>query len=267
MMALVQPLLINLAAIMAAMVLLWRISVAIKDVSFIDAVWAYGMVGLTLLTAALLPGGPVGPHSWAILFLTVIWGLRLGTHLLIRWRRLGRDPRYDRIVGGAMKKKGWSFSKTALIMVFATQGPLLWTVSLPAQAGLLSDAGGAIGGIGAIGIALAVIGIGFESLGDLQLEAFRGNPANHGKALDTGLWRYTRHPNYFGDACTWWGIWLVAISGGAGLWTAIGPVFLTFTLVKWSGAALLEKGLKKTRPGYAEYIAKTSSFIPWPPKK
>jgi steroid 5-alpha reductase family enzyme len=146
------------------------------------------------------------------------------------------------------------------------QGPLLWTVSLPAQVGLLSDAGGPIGGIGAIGIALAVIGISFESLGDLQLEAFRRNPASHGKVLDTGLWRYTRHPNYFGDACAWWGIWLVAISGGAGLWTAVGPLFLTFTLVKWSGAALLEKGLKKTRPEYAEYIAKTSSFIPWPPK-
>ena len=265
-MALVQPLLVNLAAIMVAMLVLWQISVAIKDVSFIDAVWAYGMVGLTLLTAVLMPGSPVGPHSTALLLLTVIWGLRLGTHLLIRWRRLGRDPRYDRIVGGTMKAKGWSFSKTSLIMVFAMQGPLLWTVSLPAQVGLLSDAGGPIGGIGLIGIALAVIGISFESLGDLQLEAFRRNPASHGKVLDTGLWRYTRHPNYFGDACTWWGLWLVAISGGAGLWTAVGPLFLTFTLVKWSGAALLEKGLKKTRPEYAEYIAKTSSFIPWPPK-
>ena len=149
-MALVQPLLVNLAAIMVAMLVLWQISVAIKDVSFIDAVWAYGMVGLTLLTAVLMPGSPVGPHSTALLLLTAIWGLRLGTHLLIRWRRLGRDPRYDRIVGGTMKAKGWSFSKTSLIMVFAMQGPLLWTVSLPAQVGLLSDAGGPIGGIGLI---------------------------------------------------------------------------------------------------------------------
>ncbi|MFZ4690656.1 MAG: DUF1295 domain-containing protein [Polymorphobacter sp.] len=262
----ISALAINLGAIMLAMLLLWRVSVALKDASFIDAVWAYGMVGLALLSAAQLPGGPRGPHGWALLMLVTIWGLRLGTHLLLRWRRLGIDPRYERIIGGTMKQRGWSFSKASLVMVFAMQGPLLWLVSMPAQAGILADTGAAIGALGSIGIALAVIGIGFESLGDLQLEAFRNDPASHGKVLDTGLWRYTRHPNYFGDACTWWGIWLVAIGAGAGLWTIAGPVFLTFTLVKWSGAALLEKGLKKKRPDYAAYIARTSSFIPWPPK-
>lgn len=266
MMALVQPLVINLLAIMAVMLLLWRYSVAIEDVSFIDAVWAYGMVGLALLSV-VQAGGAQGPHGWALLALTALWGLRLGTHLLLRWRKLGRDPRYDRIVGGTMKAKGWSFSKTALIMVFAMQGPLLWIVSMPAQAGILADGGAPLGGLAMAGIVLAVIGIGFETIGDAQLNTFRADPASHGKVLDTGLWRYTRHPNYFGDACTWWGIWLVATGAGAGLWTIAGPVFLTFTLVKWSGAALLEKGLKKKRPGYAEYIAKTSSFIPWPPKK
>ncbi len=265
MMALVQPLVINLLAIMAVMMLLWRYAVAIEDVSFIDAVWAYGMVGLALLSV-VQAGGAQGPHGWALLALTALWGLRLGTHLLLRWRKLGRDPRYDRIVGGTMKAKNWSFSKTALIMVFAMQGPLLWIVSMPAQAGILADAGAPLGGLAMAGIILAVIGIGFETIGDAQLNAFRADPASHGKVLDTGLWRYTRHPNYFGDACTWWGIWLVAIGAGAGLWTIAGPVFLTFTLVKWSGAALLEKGLRKKRPGYDEYIARTSSFIPWPPK-
>ncbi|KAB2848132.1 MAG: DUF1295 domain-containing protein, partial [Sphingopyxis terrae] len=101
-----------------------------------------------------------------------------------------------------------------------------------------------------------------------QLDAFRKNPANKGKVLDTGLWRYTRHPNYFGDALTWWGIWLIAAD--IGLWAAvasvIGPVFLTFTLTRWSGKALLEKGLHKTRPGYADYVQRTSGFFPWPPK-
>ena len=260
-----HALLINLAAIMAAMMVLWRVSVAIKDVSFIDAVWAYGMVGLALLTAVLM-GGPQGPHGWALLLVVLAWGLRLGTHLLLRWRRLGRDPRYDRIIGGTMKQRGWSFAVTSLVMVFLMQGPLLWFVSMPAQAGLLADSGGAIGPLGWLGIALGVIGIGFESIGDLQLEAFRKNAANKGKVLDTGLWRYTRHPNYFGDACAWWGVWLIAISAGAEVWTIASPLFLTWTLNKWSGAALLEKGLKKTRPGYAEYVARTSTFVPWPPK-
>jgi steroid 5-alpha reductase family enzyme len=256
---------LNLAAIVVVMLLLWRYAVAINDVSFIDAVWAYGMVGLAVHTVFQV-GGVHGPHGWALLLLTGVWGVRLGTHLLLRWRRLGRDPRYDRIVGGAMKARNWSFSKTALIMVFMMQGPLLWLVSMPAQAGILADDGGPIGPLAIAGIVLALVGIGFETIGDRQLDAFRADPANHGKVLDTGLWRYTRHPNYFGDACTWWGIWLVAIGAGAGLWTIAGPVFLTFTLVKWSGAALLEKGLRKKRPGYDDYIARTSSFIPWPPK-
>jgi steroid 5-alpha reductase family enzyme len=109
----------------------------------------------------------------------------------------------------------------------------------------------------------------FETIGDAQLNAFRANPANKGKVLDTGLWRYTRHPNYFGDCCVWWGIWLAAASAGplVALASLPGPLFLTFTLTKWSGKPLLEKGLAKTRPGYADYVARTSGFIPWPPKK
>ena len=137
-------------------------------------------------------------------------------------------------------------------------------VSLSLYASVSGQA--AMGWLDVAGLLLAASGILIETLADLQLGRFRAQSGNEGRVMDRGLWRYSRHPNYFGDACTWWGIWLVAISGGAGLWTAVGPLFLTFTLVKWSGAALLEKGLKKTRPEYAEYIAKTSSFIPWPPK-
>ena len=192
MMPMFQALAINLAAIMLAMLALWRASVAIKDVSFIDAVWAYGMVGLALLTALLMPGGPRGPLGWALLVLVLGWGLRLGTHLLLRWRRHGRDPRYERIIGGAMDKRGWSFAKASLLLVFALQGPLLWFVSMPAQVGLLADSGATIGPLGWLGIGVAIVGIGFESIGDRQLEAFRRNPHNKGKVLDIGLWRYTR---------------------------------------------------------------------------
>jgi steroid 5-alpha reductase family enzyme len=113
-----------------------------------------------------------------------------------------------------------------------------------------------------------LVGIGFETIGDAQLDRFRKDPANKGKVLDTGLWRYTRHPNYFGDALTWWGLWLIAADIGPwiALASVIGPLFLTFTLTKWSGKALLEKGLHKTRPDYAAYVQRTSGFIPWPPK-
>ncbi len=256
---------VNLAAIVAAMLLLWRHAVAIRDASFVDVVWAYGMVGLVALTALRLPGGPAGPQGWLLLGLVMLWGLRLGTHLLQRWRRLGRDPRYERLLGAAMARRGWSFATAALVMVFALQGPLLWFVCLPAQMGLLADSGAPPGPLALAGAALALFGVGFETLGDRQLEAFRRNPANHGRVLDTGLWAWTRHPNYFGDACAWWGIWLVGIAAGAGLWTVAAPLFLTWTLNKWSGAALLEKGLHKSKPGYADYVARTSAFLPLPP--
>jgi steroid 5-alpha reductase family enzyme len=262
---------LNLAVLMVALLILWQVAVRIRDVSFIDAVWAYGMVGLALFTAFSAGFDRLPPAGLALLSLTALWGSRLGTHLLLRWRRLGRDPRYDRIVGRAMEKNGWSFAVASLLIVFLLQGPLLWFVSMPAQLGILAapnhDGGGALNGLAMAGIALALGGIAFETIGDAQLEAFRKDPANKGQVMDRGLWRYTRHPNYFGDACAWWGIWLVAASVGAGPYTIASPVLLTWMLMKWSGAPILEKGLTKTRPGYADYIARTSGFVPWPPKE
>lgn len=260
------PLLLhNLALIFGVMILLWGVAVAIKDVSFIDAVWPMGMV--LLASATFWLSGAASPASALLLMLTALWGLRLGIHLFIRWRRNGVDPRYAKIMESAERKKGWSFAKTALLQVFLLQGPLLFMVCLPAQIGIWR--GGSLNALALLGALIALIGIAFETIGDWQLEQFRANPANRGKVLNTGLWRYTRHPNYFGDACTWWGIWLVALSTGldVGLASLIGPLFLNFTLVKWSGAAMLERGLKKTRPEYADYIARTSSFFPLPPKK
>ena len=266
-MTMIVDLLINLAVLMVAMVALWGVSVAIKDVSFIDAVWAYGMVALALFTAWRMTGqGDLSPTGWLLAGLTTLWGLRLGTHLLLRWRRLGRDPRYDRILGGAMEKNGWSFAFTSLVIVFLLQGPLLWFVSLPAQVGIFASAGQGIAPLAWLGAALALTGIAFETIGDAQLEAFRKDPANKGQVMDKGLWRTTRHPNYFGDALTWWGIWLVSASTGSGLWTIASPILLTWMLNKWSGAPILEKGLKKTRPGYADYVARTSGFVPWWPR-
>ncbi len=257
---------ITLAAVVGLMVLCWRYSVSIRDVSFIDAIWAYGMV-FAVTVAAILNGGPAGPAGWALIVLVGLWGLRLGTHLITRWRRLGRDPRYEKILGHAIEKQGMSFAKAAWFRAFGMQGPLLWGVSLPAQAGVLADGGAPLPLWGVAGAAIALFGIAFESIGDAQLEAFRADPASKGQVMDKGLWRYTRHPNYFGDFTAWWGIFIVGIAAGAPWWTILGPLFLSFTLTRWSGAPLLEHSLKKRRPGYEDYIRRTSGFFPLPPKK
>lgn len=258
-------LLINLAVDAVMMLALWGVAAAIRDVSFIDAVWGLGMAVLAAASWLQLPDP--GLRATLILAMTVIWGTRLAVHLFTRWRAHGEDPRYARMLGKARDQGRYAVA--ALTVVFAPQALLLFLTSLPAQLGILASPEGAeIGLIGMAGFALWLAGMVFEVLGDAQLKAFRADPANKGKVLDTGLWRYTRHPNYFGDTCVWWGIWLAAAD--AGMWVALaslpGPLFLTFTLTKWSGKPLLEKGLNKTRPGYAEYVKRTSGFIPWPPK-
>ena len=259
---------INFAGLLAVILLLWGLSVVIRDVSFIDAFWAFGMV--LLAWGAAWQVGADAPHAKLLLGLTSLWGLRLAIHLGVRWATHGEDPRYTKILARTMETKKWSWGKAALLTVFLTQAPLLFLTCLPAQIGIWASAGhpASVGIIGWIGAAAALTGIAFETIGDAQLDRFRKDPANKGQVLDTGLWRYTRHPNYFGDALTWWGIWLIVadLGWGAALASVIGPIFLTFTLTKWSGKALLEKGLHKTRPAYADYVARTSGFIPWPPK-
>lgn len=261
---------INFAGLILVILGLWLIARAIRDVSFIDAFWAFGMVLLAWGSAAL--AGADALRTNLLLGLVTLWGLRLGLHLLRRWRAQGEDPRYQKILGGVMKQYGWSWGTAALVMVFLMQAPLLFITCLPVQIGIFAGAADPampIGVLGWIGALAALTGIAFESIGDAQLAAFRRNPANQGRVLDTGLWRYTRHPNYFGDALTWWGIWVLAADAGrwAALASVIGPLFLTFTLTRWSGKALLERGLLKTRSGYADYVQRTSGFIPWPPKQ
>lgn len=254
-------LLINLLAALGAMALLWLVALRLRDVSFIDAVWPIGMVFMAWLTLARLD--PFGPRVTLILILVTLWGLRLGGHLFLRWWKSGEDPRYAKMLA---KAKNWPL--VTLTKVFLLQGVLFWLVSLPAQIGIALPYR-ELGVIAAIGAALTLIGIAFESVGDWQLTQFRTDPENKGKVMDRGLWRYTRHPNYFGDACVWWGLWLIAAET-LSLWalaSIVGPIFLTFTLIRWSGAALLEHGLKKSRPDYANYIDRTSAFIPWPPKR
>jgi len=255
---------INFAILAAIMTALWLYCVRIRDVSVIDAFWPLGMVILAGTTALMTDGAPM--RSLVLTGLTAVWGLRLSVHLFRRWRAHGIDPRYAAILGRLMDRKGWSFAKASFIQVFAMQCVLLILVCLPAQLGQLAATPATIGMIGWVGISLAVTGILFESVGDAQLTAFRNNPANKGKVLDTGLWRYTRHPNYFGDVCTWWGIWLVAAETTTGLYAVIGPVILTILLTRVSGVPMLEHRLKKNRPDYEAYLRRTSAFFPWPPR-
>jgi len=262
----VEALLINAAVAAGTLLVGWLVAVRIRDVSFIDAIWGGGMA--VLAVASWLQLDEPGDRASLIAAMAAVWGLRLFWHLYTRWRGHGEDVRYARMLGKA-KEQG-RFAQAALTKVFGPQAVLLYITCLPAQLGVLSgEAPAAIGPLALAGAALWLLGMVFESVGDAQLKAFRANPANKGKVLDTGLWRYTRHPNYFGDCCVWWGIWLAAASAGplVALASLPGPLFLTFTLTKWSGKPLLEKGLAKTRPGYADYVARTSGFIPWPPKK
>ncbi len=261
-----EALLINAALAAGLLLALWLVAVRIGDVSFIDAVWGGGMALLAL--ASWLQLAHPGARAHLIMAMAFVWGTRLALHLFIRWRQNGEDARYARML--AKPRAAGHFARAALMVVFAPQAVLLYVTCLPAQLGVLAAMSLApIGVLALAGLALWLTGMVFEAVGDWQLTRFRADPANRGKVLDTGLWRYTRHPNYFGDACVWWGIWLASCEGGwpvalAGL---PGPLFLTFTLTRWSGKPLLEAGLAKTRPGYSEYVARTSGFIPWPPKQ
>ncbi len=256
-----QILLSNFILLMACMLVLWLISIPVRDVSFVDTFWAAGFIIVAGATYAMTGGGT--ERRKLLLLITAIWGARLATYLFLRWRREGPDGRYVSL----LKKAPGNVHMQSLKKVFLIQGPLLWTVSLPVQLGQIQVEPSSLGILTWFGTALAVVGIFFEAIGDHQMSAFKSDPDNQGKVMDQGLWRYTRHPNYFGDCCVWWGLFLLAAETSLGRWSLIGPVLITWILVRWSGVPLLERRLQRTRPGYVEYLQQTSSFIPWPPAK
>jgi steroid 5-alpha reductase family enzyme len=244
----------------ASMLALWCVSVAMRDASIVDVFWGPGFALIGGAAWWLGSGGDAGRRALATL-LVGLWGLRLGIYLA--WRNLGHgeDPRYQ-----AMRRRaGGRFWITSLFTVFGLQCLLMWFVSLPVQAVHVSP-GGPLSPLDAAGAALALVGLLFETVGDLQLARFRGDPANRERVMDRGLWRYTRHPNYFGDACVWWGLYAIAAATPLGVWTFASPILMTFLLVRVSGVALLERSIGRRRPGYAEYAARTSAFVPWPPR-
>jgi steroid 5-alpha reductase family enzyme len=252
---------VNLVVVLAGMVGLWMISNRLDDVSFVDAAWAFGFVVIGLVTFALTDGDRT--RAGVIVGVTAVWGVRLGTYLLWRWRRSGPDPRYR-----AMERRaGDDIRGFRLRRVFLVQGVLMWIVSLPVQLGQIARTPRGLTAVGYIGLALCAVGIAFESIGDAQLVRFKADPESAGKVLDRGLWRYTRHPNYFGDACTWWGLLLISVTSLGTAAGVIGPIAITTLLLRWSGVTLLERRLTRTRPEYVDYVRRTSAFIPMPPRR
>ncbi len=238
----------------------WLGSVFLEDASIVDRFWGGGFALAALVSFSYMDR--MTPRALLLLAMAVIWGLRLSLYLTWRNWGQGEDYRY-----AAMRKRhGARFVVLSLFTVFLFQGVLTWIISLPLQVGIAAKQG-ELNVLDYIGAALWLIGLLFESVGDFQLARFKANPANKGTVMDRGLWRYTRHPNYFGDALLWWGIFLVAASAPYGVYTIFSPALMTFLLMRVSGVRLLEKKLRKTKPAYAAYAAETNAFFPGPPKR
>lgn len=253
-----DTLLLNASLIAFLMLVVWLIGLLVKDVSVVDIAWGLGFVLVAWATCFSqgIPGFvPLLP------VLTTLWGLRLSGYLA--WRKAGspEDFRYR-----AMRERHpRSFPLLSLLTVFALQGLIMWMVALPLQT--VGSAGTPSVVLTIIGVLLWGIGFLFESIGDWQLVSFKSDPINDGRLMDRGLWRYTRHPNYFGDFLVWWGLYVLALASGGQWWSVVGPIVMSLLLLRVSGVTLLEKTLKSSKEGYAEYVERTNAFFPWWPKQ
>jgi steroid 5-alpha reductase family enzyme len=239
----------------------WVASLVRRDVSLVDRMWSLMIAGAALVYAAQAPA-PM-PRAIAVQLLVLAWGLRLAAY--ITWRNWGHgeDRRYQQI----RARNQPHFALKSLVIVFALQMVLAWIVSAPTLATVVGRRG--LGMLDVAGIAVALVGFLFEAIGDAQMAAFKRQAANRDRVMDRGLWRFTRHPNYFGEACFWWGLWLIALAAGglAAAWTVVSPLLMTVLLLKVSGVAMLEKDIGERRPAYRDYIARTNAFIPWRPRR
>jgi len=251
----------TLAVTAGVFLVLWIVSLRTRNASLVDIWWGPGFALIALLSFALTPEGALSRRQ-LVLILTTIWGLRLGTHLLVRNTGKDEDFRY-----AAMRKAwGHGFAMKSLTRVFLLQAALMWVVSFPAQAAMRSATPATLGFFDWLGILVWTFGLFFETVGDLQLARFKKDPANADRVMDRGLWRFTRHPNYFGDACAWWGLWLIAFAVPGGFWSIVGPITMTVLLTSVSGVPMLERKIGERRPGYDEYARRTSAFLPRPPR-
>ncbi|GAA2628585.1 DUF1295 domain-containing protein [Paractinoplanes durhamensis] len=251
-------LLTTAAASLAVMLVAFAAGVALGRHKGVDVAWGLGFAAVAVATAALNADRPM---AWLAAGLTVVWGLRLSIHIGRQaGRHPGEDPRYAELLSKGKGNRTWY----ALRSVYLLQWIILWFVSLPVQ---VAAHYAPLNAFAVIGVAIWAVGLFFEAVGDAQLARFRADPASKGKVLDTGLWHYTRHPNYFGDACVWWGLFALAALHWTGWLTVLSPMLMTWFLAGKTGKPLMEKHLSATRPGYAEYVARTSGFFPRPPRR
>ena len=247
-------------AVLVVLAVTFAVAVAQRRHSVMDVAWGPGFVAVAAVSFALSSGAGEDARRLLLLALTGIWGLRLGLHIGRRAAGGHEDPRYTAMLDDAPASR----NTYALRRVYLPQGVVMFFVSLTVQVGMFAT--GPLGWLALAGTLCWIVGFLFETVGDWQLAEFKKESSRKGTVLDTGLWRYTRHPNYFGDACVWWGIFLVAADVLPGVVTIFAPVLMTLLLTKGSGARILEQHMSQ-RPGWHDYAARTSMFIPLPPKR
>ena len=236
----------------------WLLSLAKRDASIVDLIWGmlFGISAWSIYISGV--GSPDSGRPVLMLVLVTIWGVRLSAHLAVRKWGEPEDYRY-----ASMRRR--PFKWWSLLVVFGLQGAVAVVVSLPIQAVLVDQSPSPIGWLDGLGVMIWSIGLAFETVADFQLSRFRSDPSNRQAVLDSGLWRYSRHPNYFGDCLVWWGLFLPALAAGAA-WTFIGPLVMNYLLLRISGVAMLERTICDRRPDYADYIRQTNPFFPWRPR-
>lgn len=246
----------GLPAILVLAFVAWIVATARHNAGLVDIFWPLFFIAAAATAFVMAP--PSG-RGEVVMALAVIWGVRLATYLAMRNWSAPEDRRYRAI--RARNEPGFAWK--SLYLVFALQAGLAWLVAAPLAVAI--HAAGELAMLGHAGALLVVFGIAFETLADAQLAAFKADPANERKVLDRGLWRYTRHPNYFGEFCVWWGFFGIAVDAG-GAWTVFSPLLMSVLLLKVSGVTLLERDIGERRPGYREYVATTNAFFPGPRK-
>jgi steroid 5-alpha reductase family enzyme len=247
----------GLAPIAVAAFLTWLLSVSKQNVSIVDSLWSLLFLFAAIAYALAAPG--LGPRSILVLVLVALWAMRLSIYITRRNWGAAEDRRYQAI----RARNQPNFALKSLYLVFALQAILAWIVSLPLYAAITKDS--RLGMLDLAGSFLWVLGFCFEAIGDWQLARFKAVAQNHGRVMDRGLWRYTRHPNYFGEFLLWWGFYLIALAAG-GWWSIPGPLLMSVLLLRVSGVTLLEKDIGERRPAYADYKQRTNAFFPGPPR-
>ena len=250
--------LIALPAMLGLALLVWGIATARHNAGLVDIFWSGFFLAGAAVYAAASPA--IEARALLVLVLVTVWSLRLSVYLAARNWNAPEDHRYRAI----RERNDPGFAWKSIYLVFGLQAVLAWLISAPIAASIASAA--PIGALDAIGAALTVFGIAFETFADAQLARFKVEPANAGRVMDRGLWRYTRHPNYFGEFCVWWGLYGIALGAGA-WWTLVSPLVMTVLLLRVSGVALLEKDIAERRPAYHNYAARTNAFFPGPPRE